>query len=185
MGKIVVLAGSPRKNGNTDRLVEAFAKGAEKNNKVDVIPVSDHNVKPCTGCNSCFEREGNKCFQQDDMTEIYEKLKDADTLIIASPVYFYGISSQLKAVIDRFHTPMRNKFHIKKLGLILVGAAELPELFDAVITQYRLILNFFKLEDAGMVLVRGAKEKGDVRSEDLNKAFKLGKSIGTFPMALS
>ena len=83
---------------------------------------------------------------------------------------------------DRFHTPMRNKFHIKKLGLILVGAAELPELFDAVITQYRLILNFFKLEDAGMVLVRGAKEKGDVRSEDLVKAFKLGKSIGTFPI---
>ena len=60
MGKIVVLAGSPRKNGNTDRLVEAFAKGAEKNNTVEVISVSDHNVKPCIGCNSCFERDENR-----------------------------------------------------------------------------------------------------------------------------
>ena len=177
MGKIVVLAGSPRKNGNTDRLVEAFAKGAEKNNTVEVISVSDHNVKPCIGCNSCFERDENRCFQDDDMTEIYEKLNEADTLIIASPVYFYGISAQLKAVIDRLHTPMRNRFHIKKLGLILVGAAELPELFDAIITEYRLILSFFKLEDAGMVLIRGAKEKGDAKDEDLNKAFILGESI--------
>ncbi len=177
MSRIVVLAGSPRKNGNTDRLVEAFAKGAKKNNTVEVISVSDHIVKPCTGCNSCFEREGNICFQNDDMAEIYEKLNEAETLIIASPVYFYGISAQLKAVIDRLHTPMRNRFHIKRLGLILVGAAELPELFDAIITQYRLILSFFKLEDAGMVLVRGAKEKGDIKSEDLDKAFVLGESI--------
>ena len=177
MGNIVVLAGSPRKNGNTDRLVEAFTKGAEKNNSVEVISVSDHHINPCKGCNSCFEREGNKCFQNDDMSGIYEKLNNADTLIIASPVYFYGISAQLKAVIDRLHTPMRNRFRIKRLGLIMVGAAELPELFDAVITEYRLILSFFKLKDAGMVLVRGAKEKGTVRDEDLKQAFQLGESI--------
>jgi hypothetical protein len=53
----------------------------------------------------------------------------------------------------------------------------LPELFDAIITQYRLVLNFFKLEDAGMVLVRGAREKGDIKKEDLNNAFNLGKSL--------
>ncbi len=72
---------------------------------------------------------------------------------------------------------MRNDFRIKKLGLILVGAAALTELFDAIITQYRLILNFFKLEDAGMVLVRGAKDKGEVKKEDLKRAFDLGRSI--------
>ena len=93
MGKITVLAGNLRKNGNTDRLVEAFAKGPAINNGVEIISVSDHNVKPCTGCNSCFEREGNRCFQNDDMTEIYEKMNGTDALIIASPVYFYGISA--------------------------------------------------------------------------------------------
>lgn len=177
MRKILILAGSPRKGGNTDRLVEAFVKGAGDGNEVEIISVADYKVNPCIGCNSCFTREENRCFQDDDMTKIYAKLGEADTVIIASPVYFYGISAQLKAIVDRLHTPMRNGFNIKRLGLILVGAAELPELFDAIITQYRLVLNFFKLEDAGMVLVRGARKKGDIKKEDLNNAFNLGKSL--------
>ena len=112
------------------------------------------------------------------MQIIYEKLKSADVLVIASPVYFYGISAQLKAVIDRLHTPMRNEFTIKKLALILVGAATLPELFDAIKVQYQMVLNFFKLEDAGMVLVRDAKDKGDVKNTDgLKEAYELGKTI--------
>ena len=72
---------------------------------------------------------------------------------------------------------MRNLFPIKKLGLILVGAAELPELFDSIITQYRLVLNFFHLEDAGMVLVRGVREKGAVKEDDLKNAYDFGRSI--------
>ena len=112
------------------------------------------------------------------MQGIYEKLKMADVLVIASPVYFYGVSAQLKALIDRLHTPVRNEFKIKKLALILVGAATLPELFDAIKMQYRLVLNFFQLEDAGMVLVRGAKDKGDVKNtEGLEKAYELGTTI--------
>ena len=177
MSRILILTGSPRRNGNTDRLAQSFAKGAEESNQVEIVSVCDYKVNPCIGCNSCFSREGNRCFQNDDMTAIYEKLSQTDILIIASPVYFYGISSQLKAIIDRLHTPLRNSFNIKKLGLILVGAATLPELFDAIITQYKLVLNFFKLEDAGSVLVRGAKEKGEVSEEDLKKAFELGKSM--------
>lgn len=112
------------------------------------------------------------------MQEIYAKLKAADVLVIASPVYFYGVSAQLKAIIDRLHTPMRNEFEIKKLALILVGAATLPELFDSIKVQYQLVLNYFKLEDAGMVLVRGAKDKGDVKNtEGLEQAYQLGLSI--------
>ena len=175
--KVVVLAGSPRKDGNTDLLVSSFVKGAERNHEVDVVSIHDYKINPCLGYNTCFERENNDCFQADDMSLVYEKLGDADVLVIASPVYFYGISSQLKAVIDRLHTPKRNQFHIKKLALILVGAAQLPELFDSIISQYRLILSFFHLEDAGMVLIRGARDKGVVTDEDLEKAYKLGMSI--------
>ena len=70
---------------------------------------------------------------------------------------------------------MRNEFQVKKLALLLVGAATLPELFDAIKLQYQLVLNFFKLEDVGMVLVRGAKDKGDVRNTDgLDEAYRLG-----------
>ena len=178
MSKIIVLVGSMRKGGNTDLLAKAFAKGAGKNNTVEIISVADYKVNPCIGCNSCFKRKGNECFQNDDMSAIYGKLKNADILVIASPVYFYGISAQLKAVVDRLHTPMRNEFKIKKLGLILVGAAVLPELFDSIKMQYQLVLNFFHLEDAGMVLVRGAKDKGDVtESKALKEAYDLGLSM--------
>lgn len=178
MSNIIVLSGSPRKGGNTDQLVQAFVEGAEKNNTVEVLSIEDYKVNPCIGCNTCFERNGHACFQQDDMQIIYEKLKSADVFVIASPVYFYGVSAQLKAVIDRLHTPMRNEFTIKKLALILVGAATLPELFDAIKVQYQMVLNFFKLEDAGMVLVRDAKDKGDVRNTDgLKEAYELGKTI--------
>lgn len=178
MSKIVILVGSMRKGGNTDLLAQSFAEGASKNNIVELVSVADYSINPCIGCNSCFTRENNLCFQNDDMTEIYDKLRNADIVAIASPVYFYGISAQLKAVIDRLHTPMRNEFHIKKLALLLVGAATLPELFDPIKMQYQLILNFFHLEDLGMVLVRGVKEKGDiVKTEALKQAYNLGLSI--------
>lgn len=112
------------------------------------------------------------------MVKIYEKLKQADVLVIASPVYFYGISAQLKAIVDRLHTPMRNQFSIKKMAMILVGAATLPELFDSIKMQYQLVLNYFHLKDAGMVLVRGAKDPGDVKQgEGLKEAYELGLSM--------
>ena len=112
------------------------------------------------------------------MAIIYEKMNQADMLVIASPVYFYGISAQLKAVIDRFHNPIRDSFHIKKMALLLVGAATLPELFDAILTEYNLCLKFFSIEDAGKVLVRGVKDKGDIMGTSfLEDAYQLGISI--------
>ena len=112
------------------------------------------------------------------MVAIYGKLMEADTVVVAFPVYFYGISAQMKALVDRLHTPMRNDFRIRKLGLILVGAATLPDLFDPILLQYRMILRFFRLEDIGTVLVNGAKEKGDVLQGDgLKRAFEMGSTL--------
>lgn len=179
MRKILVLSGSPRRDGNTGQLVDAFVQSASKKHEVEVVSILDYAVNPCTGCNACFIREGNTCCQNDDMAEIYEKLKTADTLVVASPVYFYGISAQLKALIDRLHTPMRDRFAIRKMALLLVGAATLPEMFDAIKIQYQLVLNYFKLEDAGMVLVRGVKDKTDITGHDeaLKQAYALGESM--------
>ena len=199
---ILVLSGSPRKGGNTELLVDAFVRGAAKRHRVEVVSVRDVKVNPCLGCNACanerhesllldgrvqpsvaegnacFKNDANICAQKDDMPAIYEKMSQADMLVIASPVYFYGISAQLKAVIDRFHNPIRDSFHIKKMALLLVGAATLPELFDAILTEYNLCLKFFHLEDAGKILVRGVKDKGDIKNTDaLNEAYMFGCSI--------
>jgi len=175
---ILILSGSPRKDGNTELLADAFAKGASEHHHVEVVSVRDVKVNPCLGCNACFMGEGNFCAQKDDMPVIYERMSQADMLVIASPVYFYGISAQLKAVIDRFHNPIRDSFHIKKMALLLVGAATLSELFDAILTEYNLCLKFFDIEDAGMVLVRGVKDKGDIKgTQFLEDAYQLGASI--------
>ena len=175
---ILIISGSPRKGGNTDLLVDAFARGASEHHHVDIIFVRDYKVNPCFGCNACFNKEDHICAQKDDMPAIYEKMSRADMLVIASPVYFYGISAQLKAVIDRFHNPIRDSFHIKKMALLLVGAASLPELFDAILTEYNLCLEFFNIEDAGKVLVRGVKDKGDIKgTRFLDDAYQLGTSI--------
>ena len=175
---ILILSGSPRRGGNTELLVEAFVKGASQKHHVEVVSVHDYKVNPCMGCNACFKSESNSCVQKDDMPLIYEIMAVADMLVIASPVYFYGLSAQLKAVIDRFHNPIRDTYHIKKTALLLVGAASLPELFDGILAQYQLCLNFFKLEDAGRVLVRGVKDKGDIQNtEAIQKANELGLNI--------
>ena len=184
-----MLVGSARREGNTELLAKAFAEGAGKRHEVELVSIADYRVHPCLGCNRCFaaegnpcvqkdDTEGNQCVQKDDMGKIYEKLRWADTLIIASPVYFYGISAQLKALIDRLHTPMRNQFQIKRLGLILVGAATLPDLFDPILVQYRMILRFFGLQDIGQVLVSGARNPGDVLQGDgLKRAYDLGNAL--------
>ena len=174
---ILIISGSPRKGGNTELLTEAFAKGATEHHHVEIVSVRDYKVNPCMGCNACFKTNGI-CAQRDDMGVIYEKMSQANMLVIASPVYFYSISAQLKTVIDRFHNPIRDTFHIKKMALLLVGAASLPELFDAILTEYNLCLKFFDIEDAGKVLVRGVKDKGDIKNTDaLNEAYILGCSI--------
>ena len=174
---ILIISGSPRKGGNTELLAEAFAKGAAEHHQVEIVSVRDYKVNPCLGCNACFKTNGI-CAQKDDMPVIYEKMSQADMLVIASPVYFYGLSAQLKAVIDRFHNPIRDTFHVKKMALLLVGAASLPELFDAILTEYILCLKFFNIEDAGKVLVRGVKDKGDIKgTRFLDDAYQLGISI--------
>ncbi len=177
MSNIVILVGSMRKGGNTDLLARRFAEGASEHNSVEFISVADYKVSPCIGCNTCFTREGNTCCYR-DMDAIYEKLRHADVLVIASPVYFYGISAELKAIIDLLHTPMRNTFAIRKLALLLVGAAELPNLFDPILMQYQMILDFFHLQDFGKVLVRGVKDKGDIIGRpEMEQAYQLGMTI--------
>ena len=174
---ILILSGSPRKGGNTEMLVDAFARGVSEHHHVEIVYVRDVKVNPCLGCNACFKTNGI-CAQNDNMAAIYDKMSQADMLVIASPVYFYGISAQLKAVIDRFHNPIRDSFHIKKMALLLVGAATLPNLFDAILTEYNLCLKFFNIEDAGKILVRGVKDKGDIKGRHfLEEAYQLGTSI--------
>lgn len=176
--KILILTGSPRKGGNTDILAKAFADGASINNEVEILSVNDCKVDPCIGCNTCFTREGNRCFKNDGMQTVYDKMAQADMLVVASPVYFYGVSAQLKNIIDRCHTPMRKGFKIKNTALLLVAASSGDTVFDAIVRQYELIVDYFHFDDKGRILVGGVNGKGDIAGrKELEEAYKLGAAL--------
>ena len=101
MKKVLILSGSPRKGGNSDVLCDEFAKGAlSAGNEVEKIRIAEKKISYCTGCYFC-KNSGGRCAINDDMGEILEKILSCDVLVLASPVYFYSICAQLKAVIDR------------------------------------------------------------------------------------
>ena len=99
--KVLILSGSPRKGGNSDFLCDEFARGAAENgNAVEKIRVCEKQIGYCRGCYYCTDH-GGECAIKDDMGEVLQKMIDADVIVLASPVYFYSIDAQLKAVIDR------------------------------------------------------------------------------------
>ena len=99
--KVLILSGSPRKGGNSDILCDEFLRGAQDaGHKAEKIRVAEKKVAPCSGCYYC-STHGGACVHKDDMADILQKMIDADVIVLASPVYFYSISAQLKAVIDR------------------------------------------------------------------------------------
>ena len=105
-------------------------------------------------------------------------LEDYRIILYPRDAFEQMVSKKFQYPEGLFHKPIRDSFHIKKMALLLVGAASLPELFDAILTEYNLCLKFFNIEDAGKVLVRGVKDKGDINNIDaLNEAYRLGCSI--------
>ena len=178
MAKVTVLMGSPRRCGNTARLVRAFADGLDARHEFEILNVAQLDIHPCLGCNACFHNADHLCPQPDDMARVYRVLADTDVLVVATPVYFYGISAQLKMLVDRLHNPIRNSFRISRMVLLAVGAATLPQLFDSIVMQYRLCLRFFHLRDLGSVLVRGVKEAGDIEGNAaLDEACRLASTV--------
>ena len=120
--QILIVKGSPRKNGNTAAMADSFAKGAyESGNIITEIGLKDKIIGDCMGCGACQKQNGT-CVQKDDMTEIYDAMKKADVIVLASPVYFYTWTSLMKRMVDRTFAvePILTN---KKFYLLSAGAA--------------------------------------------------------------
>ena len=176
--KIVVLMGSPNRNGSTSILVDSFKKGAEKNSHtVDVIYVCPADIHPCTGCVACG-CEGD-CVQRDDNPMIREKLLGCNMVVFATPLYYYGMSAQLKAVVDRFcsYNSSLNRRHLKSALLTVAWNAD-DWTFDALTAHYKTLVRYINFEDKGMVLGYGCGSPSMTRASEYPElAYKLGKSI--------
>lgn len=122
MKKVLILSSSPRKNGNSQKLCEAFQKGAEKSGHlVTLLRLAEKKIGYCQACDACMKNNGI-CILKDDMAEILRSFQEADVLVLATPVYFYGICAQLKTFIDRTypiwqHLGEKEVYYIISAGL--------------------------------------------------------------------
>ncbi len=153
--KIVVLQGSPNKKGSTFILADCFRQGAEDaGHTVEMIDVAHAKIHPCTGCIHCGY-EG-PCVQKDDVEEIRKKILGADMLVFATPLYYYGMSAQLKTLIDRFcafNSSMQRK-HMKSVLLTVAWNSD-SWTFEALEAHYKTLVRYLNLTDMGMVLSYG------------------------------
>lgn len=175
--KILILSGSPRKNGNSDLLCDEFAKGAtEAGHIVEKIRVAEKNIGFCRGCYAC-KKEG-VCAIKDDMAEILQKIIDADVIVLASPVYFYSIDAQLKALIDR--TVARwLEVRDKEFYYIVTAADEGRESAESTLGCFRGYADCVKgAKEMGVIYGMGAYEKGEIKKTDaMAEAYRMGRSV--------
>ena len=176
--KVLILSGSPRKGGNSDILCHEFARGAqESGNEVEIIRVAAKKIAPCSACYYCREH-GGKCAHQDDMTEVLQKMIDADVLVLASPVYFYSIDAQLKAVIDR--TVARwLEVKNKEFYYIVTMADEDVSSADTTLACFRGYADCVEgAVERGVVIGGGVYEPGKVKNAPaMAQAYQMGKNV--------
>lgn len=176
--KITVLFASPNKKGSTAILTEQFKKGAEESGHgVEVIDVCKLRVYPCTGCVRCGY-EG-PCVQKDDNAIVRKSLLNSDMVVFATPLYYYGMSAQLKIVVDRFcaYNSSLNSKHLKSALLTVAWNAD-DWTFDALEAHYKTLVRYINFEDMGMILGYGCGSPSMTkRSNYPEKAYKLGKSL--------
>nr|MDD6335236.1 NAD(P)H-dependent oxidoreductase [bacterium] len=181
--KIIVLNGSPRANGNTSGLVQAFMAGAEGAGHTGLVfHLQSMNIHGCLGCLGGGKNPENPCVQQDDMALIYPHYRQADVVVLASPMYYWSITGQLKCAIDRLFAvaEMDPKYANPKKECVLLMAAEGDDEgnFAPVRHYYQALLSHLKWRDRGLVYAGGNLAVGDIQGKPaLEEARALGAAL--------
>ena len=179
---VLIIAGSARKGGNTELLAEAFIRGAKAaGHEVNKFQAAVDTVDGCLACDTCWSKN-KPCSFDDGFDKLAPMLEKADVLVLCGPLYFYTLSSQLKAAIDKFYSYMVPQSPVKlkfKESLLLMCAEDTtPTAFDAAAATYKAIGAYLNLTDRGMLLIPGVFEKGAIHNTDaLARAEKLGGEV--------
>lgn len=176
--RILVLQGSPNRHGSTALLCDEFERGArEAGHQVERVDVAQANIRPCTGCVTCGY-EG-PCVQHDGMDDLRRKILSADMLVLATPLYYYGMTAQLKTVVDRFCSANSSITGRRLRSALLTVAWNANEwTFDALEAHYDTLVRYLHWQDSGRVLGRGCGTLGMTRSTRYpREAYELGRSL--------
>lgn len=177
---ILVLTGSPRKGGNTDKLADSFIAGARQAGHTTVrFSTADKHIKGCIDCQTCFSK-GSACSVPDDFASLAPLLEQADMIVFATPLYWFSFPMQLKAAIDKFYAYAISKktLRIQECILLVTGGGTDLNIYDGIVKSYKLIAEFLNWQDSGIVIVPGLHDKDDIlKTDGLMRAEILGKSI--------
>ena len=173
---ILVITGSPRKNGNTEIMAGVFAASAiEAGHQVTVRKLSENKVNPCIACKYCFTHDG-VCVQNDDMNEILKDLSQAAMLVLASPIYWLDVSAQTKCFIDRMYAFAKKGFHIKSIAMLLNSGAD--GVYDAAEAQLKATASYLKWEIKGIIKIPNLQEKGSIKdAKELEQVRDFARSL--------
>lgn len=186
---IIGLAGSPRERSNSTSLLSSLLSGASQAGaRCELIRVSELDIKPCTHCDHC--RSAGECIFSDDMLKIYQHMKEADAIVFASPIYFMGLSSQLKVLVDRCQMFWgfrdNNKKSLIELAsgnrkgiFIATGARNGKKVFAGVKETMRWVFDTLECEFWDSILVGNCESAGDIfnQVEILEEAYDMGKKL--------
>ena len=181
MKKIVILNGSPRRNGNTSALVKAFTQGAESaGNTVTEFFLDSMEIHGCRGCFGGHSSQECPCVHKDDMSQIYPAVKESDVVVLATPLYYWNMSGQIRTAIDRLFALEEgdgNLLRGHERASALLMAAE-GNGFDDVLLYYNHLVEHLRWKNLGHVLAGGNGDIGDIEGKpEIQKACDLGKSI--------
>ncbi len=178
MKKVLILSGSPRKGGNSDTLCDQFMKGAQDaGHEVEKIFVAGKRICYCIACYYCTHH-GGKCCIQDDMGEILQKMLEADVIVLSSPVYFYSISAQLKALIDR--TVARwLEIKDKEFYYIMTAAEDSDTVMNCTLECFRGLAACLEGSvEKGVIYGKGVYERGEILNTPyMQEAYEMGKTV--------
>ena len=177
--KITVITGSARKNGTSNYMADEFIRGAEESrHEVYRFDSARADVKNCLGCNACGM--GTKpCIHKDDFVELREHLLNSDVVVFVTPMYYFGMSSTLKKVIDRFYSiDPQLKEKTNKGILISVQHAPVDAVKEPINAHYQAIISWLNMENAGIINAIGIESVEHLKQTPYPKqAYELGKSL--------
>ena len=178
--KIIVLNGSPRPDGNTAELIKAFTEGAEQSgNTVTTFFLDGMNIHGCKGCYGGGANPESPCVQKDDMEKIYGPYREADVVVIASPLYYWTLSGQTRVAFDRlFAVAECNPSHQNPAKDCVLLMAAAGNGFEDVLQYYNALMKHVSWNSLGTVLAGGLSKVGDAKGcPALEEARNLGLSI--------
>lgn len=176
---VLVLMSAGTRKGNTDRLTDAYIKGlSEKGHTVTKVYLGSMRMAGCRGCGAC-QRNGNRCAVQDDMQQIYPFFAACDTLVMASPIYFWTITARLKSFIERLYAiSVEDKYPEKETVLLMTAGDNNEHTFDQALNYFHIISGVLGGKEAGTYLAGGCTGceniARQIAPEHLEKAYKMG-----------